>query len=71
MASFVTLVGVDNTEQMINVDLITRMIRHDTGEGFTSIYFDNGNDVRVRETPAQILGGFPESYSSLVRAKKP
>ena len=63
MASFVTLVGVDNTEQMINVDLITRMIRHDTGEGFTAIYFDNGNDVRVRETPAQILGGF--------RTKKP
>jgi hypothetical protein len=36
MASFVTLVSVDNTEQVINVDLITRMVRHDTGEGFTA-----------------------------------
>jgi hypothetical protein len=49
MASFVTLIGVDNNEQVVNVDLITRMVRHDTGEGFTEIYFDQGNDVRVRE----------------------
>jgi hypothetical protein len=71
MASFVTLIGVDNNEQVVNVDLITRMVRHDTGEGFTEIYFDQGNDVRVRETPAEILGGFSDGLSVLRAATRP
>jgi hypothetical protein len=61
MAMFMSLTGVDNIDQFVNIELVTRMVRFNGGEGFTAIYFDHENSISVKETPHHVLGGLPAS----------
>jgi hypothetical protein len=59
MALFVKLTGVDNIEQFINLEHVTRMVHFGGAQPFTRVYFDNENSITVKETPHHILGGLP------------
>lgn len=55
MAVFVKVTGVDNIEQVVNLDQVTRVIHYAGANPYTTVHFDRENSVAVKETPRQIL----------------
>ena len=55
MALFLKLTNVDDAEEIVNADRITRMRQY---QGYTAIYFDESS-LHVKESPQHILVALP------------